>query len=145
MSAPPGALTSAFAAAAITGSPPVPITHLPMRAGETPGVIVKADPATSRLTCFVDTNGDATREVWDRLLPVTDQRVRSAVDRLAAGVVLQMKALCPVSPVEAWPLGQLGPARIGGQPAGPRGHAAFTPLFNYGSVPAIRRDARLAA
>lgn len=45
--------------------------------------------------------------------------------------------LCPVSPVEAWPLGSLGPARIGGLPAGPRGHAAFTPLFNYGSVPAI--------
>ncbi|MEO8524707.1 MAG: amidase [Caldimonas sp.] len=45
--------------------------------------------------------------------------------------------LCPVSPVEAWPLGQLGPAQIGGLPAGPRGHAAFTPLFNYGSLPAI--------
>ena len=45
--------------------------------------------------------------------------------------------LCPVSPVEAWPLGRLGPAEIGGLPAGPRGHAAFTPLFNYGSVPAL--------
>ena len=45
--------------------------------------------------------------------------------------------LCPVSPVEAWPLGQLGPALIGGLPAGPRGHAAFTPIFNYGSVPAL--------
>lgn len=45
--------------------------------------------------------------------------------------------LCPVSPVEAWPLGQLGPAQIGGLPAGPRGHAAFTPIFNYGSVPAL--------
>ena len=45
--------------------------------------------------------------------------------------------LCPVSPVEAWPLGSLGPETIGGLPAGPRGHAAFTPLFNYGSVPAI--------
>lgn len=45
--------------------------------------------------------------------------------------------LCPVSPVEAWPLGSLGPAEIGGLPAGPRGHAAFTPLFNYGSLPAV--------
>ncbi len=45
--------------------------------------------------------------------------------------------LCPTSPVEAWPLGSPGPARIGGLPAGPRGHAAFTPIFNYGSVPAI--------
>ena len=45
--------------------------------------------------------------------------------------------LCPVSPVEAWPLGSLGPGEIGGLPAGPRGHAAFTPLFNYGGVPAL--------
>lgn len=45
--------------------------------------------------------------------------------------------LCPVSPVEAWPVGMLGPATIGGLSAGPRGHAAFTPLFNYGGVPAL--------
>ncbi len=45
--------------------------------------------------------------------------------------------LCPVAPVEAWPLGSLGPKTIGGLPAGPRGHAAFTPIFNYGGVPAI--------
>ncbi|MDQ0586276.1 amidase [Variovorax paradoxus] len=45
--------------------------------------------------------------------------------------------LCPTSPVEAWPLGSLGPSEIGGLPAGPRGHAAFTPLFNYGGVPAL--------
>jgi aspartyl-tRNA(Asn)/glutamyl-tRNA(Gln) amidotransferase subunit A len=45
--------------------------------------------------------------------------------------------LCPVSPVEAWSLGSLGPSAIGGLPAGPRGHAAFTPIFNYGGVPAL--------
>lgn len=45
--------------------------------------------------------------------------------------------LCPVSPVEAWSLGSLGPAQIGGLPAAARGHAAFTPIFNYGSVPAL--------
>ncbi len=45
--------------------------------------------------------------------------------------------LCPTSPVEAWPLGSLGPSEIGGLPAGPRGHAAFTPIFNYGGVPAL--------
>ncbi|APW35853.1 hypothetical protein RD110_00335 [Rhodoferax koreense] len=45
--------------------------------------------------------------------------------------------LCPTSPVEAWPLGSLGPSQIGGLPAGPRGHAAFTPIFNYGGVPAL--------
>jgi len=44
--------------------------------------------------------------------------------------------LCPSVPVTAWPLGQIGPAVIGGRPAGPRGHAAFTPLFNLCGVPA---------
>ncbi|SIP89405.1 aspartyl-tRNA(Asn)/glutamyl-tRNA(Gln) amidotransferase subunit A [Pseudacidovorax sp. RU35E] len=44
--------------------------------------------------------------------------------------------LCPTAPVTAWLLEQLGPPVIGGQPAGPRGHAAFTPLFNYCGVPA---------
>ena len=44
--------------------------------------------------------------------------------------------LCPTAPVTAWPVGQIGPPQIGGQPAGPRGHAAFTPLFNYCGVPA---------
>ena len=45
--------------------------------------------------------------------------------------------ICPVAPVEAWPIDQTYPTAIGGLPAGPRGHAAFTPLFNYGSVPAL--------
>ena len=45
--------------------------------------------------------------------------------------------LSPTAPVTAWPVGQLGPAEIGGRPAGPRGHAGFTPLFNYCGVPAI--------
>lgn len=51
--------------------------------------------------------------------------------------------LCPTAPVTAWPLGQLGPPRIGGEPAGPRGHAAFTPLFNYCGVPACSVPAGL--
>lgn len=33
---------------------------------------VKADPDLAHLTTFVDTNGSAPLEVWDRLLPVTD-------------------------------------------------------------------------
>jgi len=44
--------------------------------------------------------------------------------------------VCPTTPVTAWPLGQIGPPVIGGRPAGPRGHAAFTPLFNLCGVPA---------
>jgi len=41
------------------------------------------------------------------------------------------------SPVEAWAVGALGPTTIGGKPAGARGHAGFTPLFNYAGAPAI--------
>lgn len=33
---------------------------------------VKSDVQLAHLTTFVDTNGSAAREVWDRLLPVTD-------------------------------------------------------------------------
>jgi len=44
--------------------------------------------------------------------------------------------LCPSAPVTAWPIGDW-PMMIGGQEAGPRGHAAFTPLFNYCGVPAL--------
>ena len=57
--------------------------------------------------------------------------------------------LCPTVPVEPWSLDVLGPPTIGGRPAGPRGHAVFTPLFNQAGVPALsvpcgwaRRDCR---
>ncbi len=33
---------------------------------------VKADPALHHLTCFIDSNGSAAREVWSRLAPVMD-------------------------------------------------------------------------
>jgi aspartyl-tRNA(Asn)/glutamyl-tRNA(Gln) amidotransferase subunit A len=51
--------------------------------------------------------------------------------------------LCPTAPVTAWPLDLLGPPEIGGRPAGPRGHAAFTPLVNYCGVPAVSVPAGL--
>jgi aspartyl-tRNA(Asn)/glutamyl-tRNA(Gln) amidotransferase subunit A len=51
--------------------------------------------------------------------------------------------LCPTTPVTAWPIDQLGPTEIGGRAAGPRGHAAFTPLFNYCGVPAVSVPAGL--
>lgn len=44
--------------------------------------------------------------------------------------------LCPTTPTVSWPVSQLGPAVIGSKPAGPRGHAVFTPLFNYCQAPA---------
>lgn len=45
--------------------------------------------------------------------------------------------LAPTVPCVAWPLIQLGPATIGGRPAGPRGHAVFTPFVNHARLPAI--------
>jgi aspartyl-tRNA(Asn)/glutamyl-tRNA(Gln) amidotransferase subunit A len=51
--------------------------------------------------------------------------------------------LCPTTPVVSWPLDQLGPAQIGGLPAGPRGHAGYTPLFNYCQAPACSVPAGL--
>ena len=45
--------------------------------------------------------------------------------------------LCPTVPVEPWPCDGPPPARIGGRAATGRGHAAFTPLFNYADVPAL--------
>ena len=51
--------------------------------------------------------------------------------------------LTPTTPVTSWPLNLLGPSTIGGQPAGPRGHAAFTPLVNYAQAPACSVPAGL--
>jgi aspartyl-tRNA(Asn)/glutamyl-tRNA(Gln) amidotransferase subunit A len=51
--------------------------------------------------------------------------------------------LTPTAPVISWPVDQLGPPTIGGRPAGPRGHAAFTPMANYAQVPACSVPAGL--
>ena len=51
--------------------------------------------------------------------------------------------LTPTAPVTAWPVDQLAPPLIEGQPASYRGHAAFTPLFNYAGVPALSVPAGL--
>lgn len=51
--------------------------------------------------------------------------------------------LCPSTPTVSWPVELLGPPEIGGRPAGPRGHAAFTPLFNYAQAPACSVPAGL--
>ena len=45
--------------------------------------------------------------------------------------------LTQTAPVEAWTVDHIAPPMIGGKPAGPRGHAAFTPLFNGCGVPAL--------
>lgn len=51
--------------------------------------------------------------------------------------------LTPTTPVTSWPVEQLGPPVIGGRPAGPRGHAAYTPLVNYAQAPACSVPAGL--
>ncbi|MFT4266727.1 MAG: amidase [Xenophilus sp.] len=64
-------------------------------------------------------------------------RLRERIGHALAGFFERHDLLlCPTAPVTAWPIGQLGPPVIGGRPAGPRSHAAFTPLFNYCGVPA---------
>lgn len=52
--------------------------------------------------------------------------------------------LCPTTPTVSWPVTHLGPSEIGGKPAGPRGHAVFTPLFNYCQAPACSVPAGMA-
>jgi aspartyl-tRNA(Asn)/glutamyl-tRNA(Gln) amidotransferase subunit A len=45
--------------------------------------------------------------------------------------------LTPTTACVSWPVEQVYPATIEGKPAGPRGHAVFTPLFNLALTPAI--------
>jgi aspartyl-tRNA(Asn)/glutamyl-tRNA(Gln) amidotransferase subunit A len=45
--------------------------------------------------------------------------------------------LTPTTACVSWPVEQVFPPVIEGRPASPRGHAAFTPLFNQALVPAI--------
>ena len=61
------------------------------------------------------------------------------IARAAAGFFAQGPdlLLALTAPCAAWPLDRLGPERIGGAPAGPRDHAALTPLVNHAFLPAI--------
>lgn len=63
------------------------------------------------------------------------RRVASAAAELFDGGPDLLLTL--TTPCAAWPLTRLGPARIGGAPAGPRAHAALTPLVNHALLPAI--------
>jgi aspartyl-tRNA(Asn)/glutamyl-tRNA(Gln) amidotransferase subunit A len=45
--------------------------------------------------------------------------------------------LTPTTACVSWPVEQVYPAIIENRPAGPRGHAVFTPLFNLALVPGI--------
>jgi aspartyl-tRNA(Asn)/glutamyl-tRNA(Gln) amidotransferase subunit A len=52
--------------------------------------------------------------------------------------------LCPTTPTVSWSVNELGPKIIGGREAGPRGHAVYTPLFNYSQAPACTVPVGLA-
>lgn len=52
--------------------------------------------------------------------------------------------ICPTTPTVSWDIDALGPQTIGGKEAGPRGHAIFTPLFNYCQAPACSVPVGLA-
>lgn len=56
--------------------------------------------------------------------------LRAALDR--HGVIAT-----PTTPCAAWSAEEDAPAEIGGLPAGPRDHAAFTPQANHAGVPAL--------
>lgn len=45
--------------------------------------------------------------------------------------------IVPTTPCPAWPINQLAPETIGGEPCAPRDHAAFTPQANHAGVPAL--------
>jgi aspartyl-tRNA(Asn)/glutamyl-tRNA(Gln) amidotransferase subunit A len=64
----------------------------------------------------------------------TSQRIRRALGAFFQDYDL---LLSPTTPCVAWPHSELGPKSIGGVEVDPRGHAAFTPLFNHGQCPAI--------
>lgn len=68
------------------------------------------------------------------------EQLHLAFARFFEGVDL---LLTPTTPVTSWPVDQLGPPVIGGAPAGPRGHAAYTPLVNYAQAPACSVPAGL--
>ncbi len=70
-----------------------------------------------------------------RLIAETVRRREPIVMSLARYFEHHDVLLCPSAPVTAWPHDTV-PQQIGGEPVGPRGHAAFTPLFNYCGVPA---------
>jgi aspartyl-tRNA(Asn)/glutamyl-tRNA(Gln) amidotransferase subunit A len=85
------------------------------------------------LVAQIETGAGVTPDELAELLRLR-QRISAALDRYFEQHDL---LLCPTAPVTAWPLTELGPPMIGGRPAGPRGHAVFTPLFNYAGVPAL--------
>ncbi|WP_342635122.1 amidase [Aureimonas flava] len=62
---------------------------------------------------------------------------RAVRDTLRAFLAGHDLILSATTPCAAWLSARLGPETIGGRPAAPRDHAAFTPQFNHAGLPAI--------
>jgi aspartyl-tRNA(Asn)/glutamyl-tRNA(Gln) amidotransferase subunit A len=87
---------------------------------------------------------DIGMQIEDGLrLAASDVARASTMSRAVAGSMARFFAaghhflLTPTTPCVAWPLTELGPAKIGGVAVPHRGHAVFTPLFNHALCPAI--------
>ncbi|NQW85412.1 MAG: amidase [Alcaligenaceae bacterium] len=91
-------------------------------------------------------------EIFDPDIGVQIEEGQKATGALIAGLSLQRNKLreafntyfdsydlllCPTVPVEPWACDGPPPNMIGDRPATPRGHAPFTPLFNYCDAPAL--------
>lgn len=100
-------------------------------------------------------HGEAWKATPGRIDPDLGAQIESGLRMTAADVARALEAslairqtlsaflgqvdllLTPTTPCPAWPVGRLGPETIGGRPAGPRGHAVFTPLVNHARAAAI--------
>ena len=72
--------------------------------------------------------------------------LREAMFRALAGFFAEVDLLLtPTTPCVAWPVTQPAPDMIEGRPAGRRGHAVFTPLFNHTYSPACSVPCGLSA
>ena len=126
---------------------PEGIREYPLMALQEAGLQALYGDRPAQARCLIDP--DLLRQIdagaaWtpQEIVDILRQRERIAA-RLSRFFESWELLLCPTTPVTAWPANQLGPLMIGGQPAGPRGHAAFTPLFNYCGVPACSVPAGL--
>lgn len=98
-------------------------------------------PRLATHRALIDPDLVAQIEAGMRLTPEKVAAALMTRDQMVAAFSAFMRdydfLLTPTVPVEAWPVGQTAPPVIGGRPAGPRGHAAFTPLFNGCGAPAL--------
>ena len=119
-------------AAAVRACPIDALQHAGLHALYGDALATRRHDIDPNLAAQIDAGAASTPAERARVLRLREPVVASLARFFEQHDVL----LCPTTPVVAWPLGQIGPPVIGGRPAGPRGHAAYTPLFNLCGVPA---------